>query len=126
MRLWRTKSNIEHRTSNITHRTSFLPNHPRLNELLIQSFQESRRLRQNHPGLSIVNIDGIGDEEMFLGARAGDVHETAFFLERVEIIDGARGGESAVERIDDEHAVPFQPLGAVDRRERQILILLAR
>src|SRR3990170_3953899 len=75
----------------------FFIDHPWFEEFIVQPVEEPRGFRQDQSRFAVIDVDRVGDEQVFLRARAGHVHQPALLLQFVGIVHRSEGGETAVE-----------------------------
>ena len=72
------------------------------------------------PGLAVAGPDpqlGPGDGEVPAGARQADVEEPSLLRERVVVVDRLPDRQRPLLQAGEEHGVPLEPLGPVEREE---------
>src|SRR5579863_1018357 len=76
------------------------------------------------PRLS-VDIEALRDDEREFVLRAGhrDIEEAPLLLDLLRRAGGEVGGNAAVDAVQDEHRAPFLPLGRMDGREDEIVLV---
>src|SRR2546428_6378005 len=102
----------------------FVDQGPGLEAVPADLVQEPRRLGEDHARGLVVDVRRIAHVEVLLRAGDGDVEEAAFLLKVVVGRHRIDGRELAVQRPDDEDAVPFEPLGGMDGGQNQLLVVL--
>src|SRR5881396_3706670 len=102
----------------------FVDQGPGLEAVPADFVQEPRGLGEDHARGLVVDVHRTAHVEVLLRAGDGDVEEAALLLQLV--VGGHRidGRELAVQRPDDEDAVPFEPLGGMDGGQDQPLVVL--
>src|SRR4029079_12714238 len=66
-----------------------------------------------------IDVQRIAHGEVIARPSHRDVHEAAFLLELIVVVQRARKWEVAVDRPREKHGVPLLALGAVRRAEHQ-------
>lgn len=94
--------------------SSIILNHKSVGDSVRDVCDESRWLRQGHSHFTVVEVEGVGDQETILCAGGGNVHQAAFFLHVIQVFGCAEGWEPSVESGENEDAVPLQSFGTVD------------
>ena len=61
-----------------------------------------------------------------LGPRHGDVEQPPFLLDLVAAAGAEVGGDAAVDAVEQEHRLPFLPLGRMDGGEDQVVLVEQR
>ena len=64
--------------------------------------------------------------QVVLGARHGDVEQAPLLLDLGGRAGAEIGGDAAVDDVEDEHRLPLLPLGRMDGRQDQIVLVLQR
>ena len=64
--------------------------------------------------------------QVVLGAGHGDVEQAAFFFELRAGAGAEIGGHAAIDHIEHVDRLPFLPLGGMDRRQDQIVLVEQR
>src|SRR5256885_2518867 len=101
----------------------FVDQGPGLEAVPADLVQEPRGLGEDHARGLVVDVHRIAHVEVLLRSGDGDVEEAALLLQFV--VGGHRidRRELAVQRPDDEDAVPFEPLGGVDGGQDQPFVV---
>src|SRR3989454_2429088 len=117
----------ENSTRQVTHaliaERIFVEERPCFEAVLPDLVQKAGRFGEDHARGLVVDVHWIAHVEVLLCAGDGDVEQAALFLELV--VGGHRidGRELAVQRPDDEDAVPFEPFGGMDGGQDQPLVV---
>src|SRR5438093_1185779 len=80
---------------------------------------EARRPAERRPRATVEVLDRIRDVEQALGARDRHVAEPTLFLQLGLVERRKLRRKLALRGPDQEHGVPLQALGTVDRRQRE-------
>src|SRR5437870_7709563 len=101
----------------------FVDQGPGLEAIAADFVQKTRRLGEDHARGLVVDVHRTAHVEVLLRAGDGDVEEAALLLQFVVGSHRIDGRELAIQRPDDEDAVPFEPLGGMDGGQDQPLVV---
>src|SRR5207245_6165209 len=101
----------------------FVKQRPCFETVLPDLVQKAGRFGEDHARGLVIDIYWIAHVEVLFCAGDGDVEQAALLLEFVVGAHRIDGRELAVQRPDDEDAVPFQPFGGMDGGQDQSLVV---
>jgi hypothetical protein len=78
--------------------------------------------------LLLVGIESLRHDEMqmILGTRHCHVEQTALFLNFLCCTSGEIRRDTAVDAIENKHGLPFLPLGRMNSRENEVIVVQSR
>src|SRR3989442_1137592 len=117
----------ENSTRQVTHaliaERIFVEERPCFETVLPDVVQKAVRFGEDHARRLVVDVHRITHVKVLLCAGDGDVEQAALLLELIVGSHRIDGRELAVQRPDDEDAVPFEPFGGMDGGQDQPLVV---